>query len=132
MESFGYHSFNFFGGGFMQKMDLKLENLEMFIGTQNYYKFHFGTVITDGVKYVCDNGYYWFVSDAVIALKQKYLDKQSDFLVIQLKLKDGEADLIIEDGNGNKLYSQHYLYTDAERELKLYFVNDVVMLPSEY
>jgi len=112
--------------------DLELRSLEMFTGTQSYYKFHFGTLITDGVKYVCDNGYYWFVSDAVIAIKMKKLDKKHDFLVIQLKLKDGEADMIIEDGDGNELYSQHYAFTDAKRELKLYFVDNVVMLPTEY
>lgn len=40
--------------------------------------------------------------------------------------------MIITDGNGNKLYSQHYAFTNAKRELKLYFMNDVVMLPTEY
>ena len=45
--------------------DLELSMLEMFTGTQSYYKFHFGTLITDGVKYACDNGYYWFISDSV-------------------------------------------------------------------
>ena len=39
--------------------DLELKKLDNFFGgTENYYKFHMGTVITDGVKYVCDNGYY--------------------------------------------------------------------------
>jgi len=113
--------------------DLELKKLDHFFGgTENYYKFHMGTVITEGVKYVCDNGYYWFVSDAVIAIKAKRLDKKSWFLVARLKLDDSKAKMIIDDGDGNVLHTQSYEFTDAKRELELYFADDVVMLPSEY
>jgi len=113
--------------------DLGLKKLDHFFGgTENYYKFHMGTVITDGVKYVCDNGYYWFVSDAVIAIKTKRLDKKSWFLVARLKLEDGKVKMVIDDGNGNVLHTQSYEFTDAKRELKLFFADNVVMLSTEY
>lgn len=112
-------------------MDLELKKLDMFYGTENYYKFFLNTLITDGVKYVCDNGYSWLVSDAVSVIKTKKLNE--DFLVIRLKLDgQGGAEMIIDDGNGNVLYRQRYSYTNAKRELKLFYSSNVVMLSNEW
>jgi hypothetical protein len=40
--------------------------------------------------------------------------------------------MTIDDGNGNMLYTQDYDYTDAKRELKLYYTDGVILLPGEY
>lgn len=119
----------------MERMaDLELKALGQFIGTQHHYKtFPFGKV-TDGVKYVMDNGYGWFVTDAlsVIGFYQRGKLRNEPFLTVELEQADSEADLIITDGNNNELYRQHYAFTDAKRNLKLYYEYGVLLLASEH
>jgi len=101
-----------------------------------------GVLLTDGVKYIMENGYSWFITDAIALIicpppkLKKHLQKD-DFLTIELKLKNDKdgyttADMIISDGNYNVLHKQHYDLTDAKRELKLFYVKPVLMLSSEY
>jgi len=116
----------------METPDLELKALNGFIGTQNYWR-HMGVNLTDGVKYIMDNGYAWFVTDTIIAIAKTHNLLIQPFLTINLKLTgNNTADLIIEDGDYNELYRQHYEFTDAKRELKLFFTDNVLMLNSEY
>ncbi len=112
-------------------MDLELKEIENFIGTENYYRIgFFKTVVTDGVKYVMNNGYSWLITDALAVIE--YF-KGMEFLVISLKInEDNSAKMIIDDGDGKVLYEQEYKWTDAKRELKLYWADGVLMLNSEY
>jgi len=116
----------------MEKPDLELKALNSFIGTTAYYKYLGGVLLTDGVKYIMQNGYSWLVTDALAVIITKWNLRNADFLVIRLEPKDGEADLTIDDGNGKILYRQHYKFTDAKRSLKLYYSQRVLMLSSEY
>jgi len=56
--------------------------------------------------------------------------------VIRLNVdtEKAEADMIIDDGNENVVYKQHYGFTDAKRDLKLYYCSftRVLMLANEY
>jgi hypothetical protein len=122
----------------MSEPDLELKSLSQFYGTQQYYNV-FGVKVTEGVKYIMDNGYSWFVTDfiAVIKFREKFPKlRNQPFLSVKLKLCGDvarwEGDLIIEDGNYNELYRQHYDFTDAKRELTLFFTDNVLMLNSEY
>jgi hypothetical protein len=120
--------------------DLELKALNSYCGTQNYYRY-MGVLLTDGVKYLMENGYSWFVTDAIAVIVahpkiRRHLQKD-DFLTIKLKLNKDEdgyttADMIITDGNDTQLYRQHYDLTDAKRELKLFYTGNVLMLASEY
>ena len=119
----------------MQKQaDLELKALGQFIGTQQYYRVWLGALATDGVKYVMDNGYSWFVSDALSVIKTMPKMKREAFLTVELKRipEKNEADLIITDGNKHELYRQHYDFTDAKRDLNLYFIDNILLLASEY
>jgi hypothetical protein len=112
--------------------DLELKDLEQFYGTQNYYESFLGTKATDGIKYIANNGYSWLVTDCIVVIKTELKDN-SDFFVINLKLKEkNNAEVFIMDGNGKILHTQIYEYTDAKRELTLYFQNNVLMLSGEY
>lgn len=113
--------------------DLELKALGGFIGTQQYHRVWLGTLATDGVKYIMDNGYAWFVTDALSVIKLKPELVAEPFLTVELHLReDSEADLIITDGNENELYSQHYDFTDAKRDLTLFYENGVLLLNSEH
>jgi hypothetical protein len=120
------------------KDDLELKDIGQFYGTQNYYKGWLGVNYTDGVNYVSNNGYSWLVTDAISVIKtdKKILDylKEDTFLSVKLKVdvEKGTAIMTIEDGNKNILYTQNYDYTDAKRDLVLYFVDNVLMLAGEY
>lgn len=113
--------------------DLELKDLEQFYGTVDYHNF-MGSKITDGVAYVAKNGYSWFISDFIVVAKMKPKLKMEDFLVIDLKLnkQNKTAEMIVTDGNDNKLYTQKYKYTDAKRDLRFYYDNGVLMLSKEY
>jgi hypothetical protein len=114
-------------------MDLELSEIEQFHGTQAYHECWLGALATDGVKYVMDNGYSWLVTDAISIIKTDGNIARKPFLVIELRLLgDNEADMVITDGNGRELYRQHYNYTNARKGLKLYFQNNIVLLPGEY
>jgi len=111
-------------------MDLELKILNQFTGSLNYYNV-WGVKITDGIKYVMDNGYSWFITDSIAVIISKFKDRE--FLVVKLdNLEDNECDMIIEDGDSNVLYKQHYKFTDAKRKIKVYYSEGVLLLPSEW
>jgi hypothetical protein len=120
--------------------DLELKGLNGFIGTQNYYRY-MGVLFTDGIRYLMENGYSWFITDAIAVIvahpKIRRHLQEDDFLTIRLKLNKDEdgfatADMIITDGNDTQLYRQHYDFTDAKKELKLFYTGNTLMLASEW
>lgn len=117
--------------------DLELKELGMYNGTEQYHGL-MGIQVTDGIKYIMDNGYSWFVTDmtAVIICSEKEYPKvheHKDFLSIKLKVTGDKATSTIEDGNGGVLYTQEYEYTNAKvKELTLYFIDGVLLLSGEY
>jgi hypothetical protein len=117
--------------------DLELKGLDNFHGSEHYYRLMGGVNATDGVHYIMQNGYSWFATDAVAVLKahpklRKHL-AHDDFAVIELRLlPDKQAQMLVEDGNGNELYRQSYAYSDAKVGLKLFYTGGVLLLASEY
>lgn len=115
-----------------QKEDLDLKSLNQYYGTEQYHNV-MGSNVTDGVKYVMDNGYSWFVTDSLIAMRMIPELKEQEFLAVQLKLpQPGKAVMEITDGDERVLYTQKYDFTDAKREFKMFYVNNVLMLSGEY
>ena len=121
---------------FMNITDFKA-SLAQFIGTMYYHKLSlFPVLATDGVKYFCEKASaFWLFDDmsAVTVTKAK----NEEFIVAAATSKDNECDVVYDDGNKNKIYEQHYDYTDLpEGEWKFYISNyptqKVIMLPSEY
>ena len=113
-------------------MDLELKDLNQFNGTEIYHKinlFSFAN-LTDGIIYIMENGYSWFVTDSLAVIGEKF--KDAEFLAVKLKVKDSKAVVTYEDGNENILYEQKYEYTDAEKDLTLFYQNGVLFLSQEY
>ncbi len=119
----------------MKTEDLELKGLGQFIGTEHYYKV-FGVYVTDGVKYIMENGYRWLVTDAIAVIKyqkqvKKYLEKDR-FLSIKLHLLEDYKARVTFENNDKIIYTQNYDFTDAKREITLFYVDNVLMLNSEY
>jgi hypothetical protein len=122
----------------MTKADrLSEENLCQFIGSENWYRHGINrkVVFTDGAKYVADEGGAYWLLDA-IAIAQHYEKKVAGegFQVWRLKVnEDRTASLVCDDGNNNIVYTQHIEFTDFPiDEIKFYFTDNTILLPSEY
>jgi len=117
------------------KDDLELKDLEQFSRSEEYHKinpFNPNQLGTDGIAYIMKNGYSWFVSDMAIAIGSNPKLKGQEFLSVKLKVNpDKTATATIDDGNGNVLYKQLYKYTDAKRDLKLFYRDNVMMLSGD-
>ena len=117
------------------------QNLQQFTGTEMYYYIPIlRTRFTDGLKYLANVAdCYWLITDASVIAKS--LKNRSKWVTIDFKRMSEEkqdytgyeAEIIYSDGNDNILETHRYNATDFPLdELRLFFVNDTLMLPSEY
>jgi hypothetical protein len=123
------------------KAQIIQERLKSFTGTEMFYQLPlFKTRFTDGVKYLSEVAEcFWLVTDASVIAKS--LKGKNEFITIdfkrlskveQIKSKT-EAVILYTDGNNNLLEKHGYFVTDFPLDdLRLFFVNDTLMLPSEY
>jgi len=141
-------------------MPLNQSDLAQFYGTVNYYRLPLlfakswpmqgegysvqFPVATDGAYHVLQNGgghgafWLWDVIASAIRMAPRcknYIAGGGYFFVIRLSV-DAETrsgQVVIDDGNDIVLYQQGIEYTDFDLpEIKFYFVDNVLMLPSEY
>ena len=117
------------------------ENLKRFGGTNFFYEIPMiRTRFTDGLKYLAKVAEcFWLITDTSVIAKS--LTNRSRFITIDFKRLSEEkqdflgyeAEIVYSDGDGN-IFETHR-YNDTEfplDELRLYFVNDTLMLTSEY
>lgn len=116
-----------------EQADLELKQLGGFTGTTRYYAV-LGVRVTDGVNYIMENGYAWLVTDAIAAIRATPKLRAETFLVVKLKRDPdgGKATMTIDDGNNNVQHTQRYEWTDAKKDVKLYWENGVLILPTEH
>lgn len=115
--------------------EIDLSELAQFNGTETWYRDRLsGILYTEGVQYISDKGAHWFISDTLINISMLPELSNQDFLHIQVKkTEETKAVYTIDDGNNNILYKQEIPFTDLNVEkLRLFFSNNVLMLPSEY
>ena len=117
------------------------EGLQHFHGTEMFYQIPLlRTRFTDGLKYLANAAdCFWLITDTSVIAKS--LMNRSEFVTIDFKrlpedeqdVTGYEAEIIYTDGNDNILEKHGYRATDFPLdELRLFFVNDTLMLPSEY
>jgi hypothetical protein len=115
--------------------------LQHFHGSEMLYKISLtGTRYTEGIKYLANaTECYWLITDA--SIMAKCLIAKSSFITVDFKRLSREkqdhsgyeAEIIYSDGNDNILESHRYRITDFPLdELRLYFVDNTLMLLSEY
>ena len=115
-------------------MGLK-EELMQFSGTVNYYRHPLGIVFTDGVKYLADKAEAYWLIDTIASYQLRKDIREISFQLWELRVnEDGTALLTMkEDTNEPERVKQKILYTDFPLKYqKLYLVDGVLMLPSEY
>ena len=118
-----------------------IEQLQGFCGSTTCFKIPLVKArYTEGVKYLAEQAQcHWLITDTAVVCKS--LKNKSTFIVILFKRNSTsvqerthkEAKIAYADGNGTILLEQEYEYTDFPLdELRLFFVDDMLMLPNEY
>lgn len=116
---------------------LKESDLQQFIGTEQWFRHGINrrVLFTDGAKYVADTaGAYWLLDE--IAIIQSFNNRLAAeaFQVWKLHVNpDRSAILSCDDGNDNVIYTKRITFTDFPlKQIKFYFTDNVILLPSEY
>jgi len=114
---------------------MKTIDLSQFYGTEKYHKtFVFSPNLkhTDGVQYFAEQaGAFWFL-DIVATEIYPFSDKYP-FMTIYLTVKDGKAEIIVQDGDVSRLFQRQIDFTDCpEGTYEFFLTDDVLMLCSEY
>ena len=117
------------------------EGLQHFHGSEMFYQIPLiRTRFTNGLKYLANVAEcFWLITDVSVIAKS--LLNRSHFITIDFKRLSEEeqdytgyeAEIIYGDGNGNIFETHRYNFTDFPLdELRLYFVDNTLMLTSEY
>jgi len=112
--------------------------LDKFTGTENYYynRMYPGLKYTSGVQYFLTSAEaYWFLDIIGFCLfpNQAKQEWPGFLTIIVLVSDDNKAVIAVEDGNHNQLHTQKVPYTDCpEGDWKLWLIDGVLLLPSEY
>lgn len=123
----------------LSEKGLKLQNdLRHFTGCEQPYKHPLfkSLIYTDGVQYLAKEAQSYWLLDIIGSILNKI--KEKEFATIKLKvyrLGNGETKALFtaDDGNDNIFYRQTIEYTDFPLdEIKFFYTNDILILPSEY
>ena len=120
-------------------MDWK-DELRQFTGTEQYYKYMGGTLLTDGIKFLADKaGCYRLIDIICLTLNEH---KNEEFQTYLIKVGDDKSfKITVEDGNENELKKHnlpmHGPYTDFPFPVFTIWACKsghewIVLLPSEY
>ena len=118
----------------MEKFDPT--QLSYFTGTRKYYRIGSRHLLTDGTKYLAEEGACFWMMDA-IASHLCEIGTEDWFVLVRVEVTEGWAVMIYEDGNDREHARQEIPYTDFPLDsITLYACWDqenwVIMLPSEY
>jgi len=103
-----------------------------FSGTDNYWKYPLGNfVYTDSVQHFClEHGAFWIL-DVVGSWANKF--KGYSFLVIYFDVENSKCHFYVrEDSDTPDIIKQFISFTDLDVSIKLYFINGVLLFPSDY
>ena len=110
-------------------------DLSYFSGTEHYYK-HMGNLkLTDGTKYLAEKAQCYWLMDIIFSYQPKCMKDAMlrDFQVWTLTVEDSKGIVKCERDTNDVAFTQTIPYTDFPlKEIKLYCINDLILLPSEY
>ena len=121
-----------------EKEEKKVKNLNqdfaMATGTENYYKHCTGNHFTDGVKMMAEKYKAYWLIDVVMSYQYGKIRKVP-FQIWEIVTTDSFRATVEmkEDTDQPILVSQKIPYTDfPEGIFKMYYIDNVLLLPSEY
>lgn len=90
-------------------------------------------VYTEGVRYMAEEASAYWLIDAIMSWQTNPRAQAEEFQLWVLTVASNRtAELLMDDGNGNVILRQKIAYTDFPlAEVRLYFENQVLLLPSE-
>lgn len=108
-------------------------DIAQFTGTEQWYRHTTGLLYTDGVKFMATEcGAYWMIDYALSYQLEKWARAQS-FQVWQFTRSGESMKVEVTDGNNNLVQLLDIEFTDFPlNEFTLWFVDGVLLLPSEY
>ena len=111
----------------------KLENLDQFTGTENYYTNPlYPFEYTDGIKYLAEDGGAYWILDAIASWQKKLDFSQIQFWRLKVN-PNKSAVLTCERDTNEPMITQKIPFTDFPLpEITLFLCDGVLLLPSEY
>lgn len=126
----------------MSVHDLKASDLRQFTGTERWFRHALApdVVYTEGVQHVAEHGgAYWLIDAIVFAQIDPRLHREDrQFWKLQLDKDGSGAELFCTDGGKDdeepvRIYTQKIPFTDFPlAEIDLWFMDNTILLPSEY
>ena len=111
-----------------------IADLAQFTGTENYYKHWLGGFrYTDGVKFLADEAEAYWLLDAIFSHQLRKV-RTMPFQLWTLTVTNSNAVLSMKEDTGSaEVVHQDIPYTTFPLdEIKLYLIDGVLLLPSEY
>lgn len=106
-----------------------------FTGSEQFYRMYPNVIITEGVKFLCDQARCYWLLDCIFSYQTIRKVAREPFQVIDLAvdLEKRTGLILVTDGNELDLYHQALEFTDFPmRTIKLYYTDQTVLLPWEY
>lgn len=121
----------------MKDQKLTKADLAQFTGTGVWYHHSLrrNILYTEGMQYLAEKaGAYWLIDEITFNQMQPRIGSEEFQLwTLKVNLAKSDAVLTCDDGNGKIIYQKVITYTDFPlEEIKIYFTNNVILLPSEY
>ena len=115
---------------------LQQADLRQFTGTETWFRHPLARKVlyTEGVQYVAEQGGAYWLLDALAFAQAIPAIAAEPFQFWTLTVRPNQtATLVCEDGNGKVVHTQEIPFTDFPLdEIKFYFTDNVILLPSEY
>lgn len=112
-----------------------LNLLDNFMGSEHFYRIYPNVIITEGVKFLCEQAQCFWLVDAIFSYQTIKNVAKEPFQVIDLTvdLENQTGLIVVTDGNGVELTRQELEYTDfLLSKIRLYYTDQTVLLPREY
>lgn len=106
-----------------------------FTGSEQFYRIYPNVLITEGLKYLCDQARAYWLIDCLFSYQTIRNVARERFQVFDLAVNlEQQTGLIsLTDGNEQVLFRQKLEYTDFPlKGIKLYYTDQTAMLPWEY
>ena len=119
----------------MSQKTLNKSDLAQFTGSEQWYRHGLvrKVLYTDGARYVAETaGAYWLLDEIAFAQAEPTVSAE-EFQFWKLAVTDSKAVLTCDDGNGTIVFTKRIEFTDFPLdEIRFYFTDNTILLPSEY